>query len=510
MTVTAAPVRAKTKEYGDFQTPPHLAEQTVQTVSKVGFEPRSVFEPTCGRGAFILAALTQFPNTERLLGVEIDRAMLDDLSVFRNGTVSNAQVDLVHGDIFELDWDATFSDLRDPLLVLGNPPWITNSGIGLINGRNLPKKSNFRREKGIDAITGRGNFDISEWIMLEAMKRFKERDALLAMLCKTSVARRLLLHAWRNDFPISDCSIYEFDAQQSFGVSAHACLFLARSGQSASDKRCDVFESIDAPSPSRAVGFTRDGGLVSDIVRYESLRTLRASSPNRSWRSGIKHDCAKLMELTLTDGHYRNGRGESVEIEDLYVYRLYKGSEVANGGGGAESKFVIVTQKDITDDTLKIKEDAPATWQYLDANRHEFESRGSIVYDGRPPFSMFGIGDYTFSKWKVAVSSFHKRIEFVAIPPYDGKPAMVDDTVYFLPCRDRLQAEFLVSVLNSRMAVDFLTSMVFWDEKRPITARLLNRLDVLGLIQALGLETEAINHGVGQELFNRQYELINR
>ena len=174
----------------------------------------------------------------------------------------------------------------------------------------------------------------------------------------------------------------------------------------------------------------------------------------------------------------------------------------------ANAKFVIMTQRDITVDTRKIKGYAPATWCYLDSNRHEFESRRSLVYDGRPAFSMFGIGEYTFTDWKVAVSSFHKRIEFVAIPPHGGKPAMVDDTVYYLPCRDRLQTEFLETILNSRIAVDFLSSMILWDEERPITARLLNRLDISRLIRTLGLEAEATNCGLGQEFFGRQCELM--
>ena len=504
------PKLSRVKEYGDYQTPRQLAEEIARAISSVGFKPRSVFEPTCGRGAFIHAALRQLPSVERILGVEIDRAIVSDLAESLNGVASNVPVRLVTGDIFELDWDVALSDLPDPLLILGNPPWVTNSGMGLINGRNLPKKSNIRLDKGIDAMTGRGNFDVSEWILLEALKRFKGRDAMLAMLCKSSVARRLLQYAWQHDFPISRCSIHEFDAHRSFGVSVNACLFMAQSGTAASEKICSVFDSIDSPSPSRTVGFTHGDGLVSDISHYESLRFLRASEPHRRWRSGIKHDCAKLMELTLADGQYRNGRGERVEIEDSHVYRLYKGSDVANLSRSADPKYVIVTQRNIAEDPSEMREYAPATWRYLDSNRFEFDSRGSTVYDGRPAFSMFGIGNYTFTDWKVAVSSFHKRIEFVAIPPCDGKPSMVDDTVYYLPCMNRGQAEFLVSILNSPMAINFLSSMAFSDEKRPVTARLLNRLDISELIRALGLVAEARDCGFEQEFFGQQFELTAR
>ena len=32
------------------------------------------------------------------------------------------------------------------------------------------------------------------------------------------------------------------------------------------------------------------------------------------------------------------------------------------------------------------------------------DNRKSSIYNKRPRFSIFGIGDYSFSKWKVAIS----------------------------------------------------------------------------------------------------------
>lgn len=58
------PKLSRVKEYGDFQMPSHLAEQTARANKNVGFEPRSEFEPTCGHGAFVHAALCQFPSIE--------------------------------------------------------------------------------------------------------------------------------------------------------------------------------------------------------------------------------------------------------------------------------------------------------------------------------------------------------------------------------------------------------------------------------------------------------------
>ncbi len=47
------------------------------------------------------------------------------------------------------------------MAVIGNPPWVTNSRQGKNSSLNVPLKSNIYGLKGIDAITGKSNFDIS-------------------------------------------------------------------------------------------------------------------------------------------------------------------------------------------------------------------------------------------------------------------------------------------------------------------------------------------------------------
>lgn len=80
MTATAVPKPRSVREYSVFQTPSQLAEQTVRAIADVGSVPPSVFEPTYGRGAFIHAALRPFLSFERIIGAEIGRAILGDLT----------------------------------------------------------------------------------------------------------------------------------------------------------------------------------------------------------------------------------------------------------------------------------------------------------------------------------------------------------------------------------------------------------------------------------------------
>lgn len=54
-----------------------------------------------------------------------------------------------------------------------------------------------------------------------------------------------------------------------------------------------------------------------------------------------------------------------------------------------------------------------------------------MIYRGKPRFSVFGVGDYTFAPWKVAVSGFYQVPRFVKVGPMGGKPVVFDDTVSY-------------------------------------------------------------------------------
>lgn len=52
------------------------------------------------------------------------------------------------GNFFDLDWKKIVDGLPRPLLVIGNPPWVTNSALAALGSGNLPEKSNFHNHRG--------------------------------------------------------------------------------------------------------------------------------------------------------------------------------------------------------------------------------------------------------------------------------------------------------------------------------------------------------------------------
>ena len=191
---------ANTWEYGDFQTPCVLARKAIAHLTRFDteFQPKTIIEPTCGVGAFLCAAADAYPEAERVVGLEIESGYLNTLRS-RLATREDAdRFDLLEADFFKMDWENFLADLPEPFLITGNPPWVTSSDIGRLKGSNLPEKSNFQKYTGLESITGKANFDISESIMIRNLEWISEHDGCLAMLCKTAVARKVLRHAWKN------------------------------------------------------------------------------------------------------------------------------------------------------------------------------------------------------------------------------------------------------------------------------------------------------------------------
>ena len=151
------------------------------------------------------------------------------------------------------------------------------------------------------------------------------------------------------------------------------------------------------------------------------------------------------------------------------------------------SRYMLVTQRLVGEDTPRIAREAPRTWDYLQSHADRLDARASSIYRNRPRFSVFGVGPYSFAPWKVAISGFYKRLDFRCVGPIEDKPVVLDDTCYFLPCRTEHDARLLAELLNSKAARGFFRSFIFWDAKRPITAQLLAGLDLGILSEEVGV-----------------------
>ncbi len=460
-------------EFGDFQTPGGLARRVV---GLLGDGARAVVEPTCGRGTLLVAALERFAGA-RGLGLEIDGGYVAECRAALGAAGLEAEVR--QADFFAVNWDAELARLPDPLLVVGNPPWVTSAAQGATGGANLPARSAAHVGPGLDAVTGASNFDISEWMMHRLATALAGRRATLAMLCKSSVARRLMRRLWR-DGASPAAELFAIDAAADFGAAVSACLLVldfARPGELS----CAHYPALDRAAALARFGL-RGGELVGDLAVYDRWCHLIGDGPR--WRSGVKHDCAAVMELVADGDGWQNGLGDPVDLEPDVLFPLLKSSELA--AGTAPRRRLLLPQRATGDDPAALRERAPRAWRYLERHGDRLDARKSAVYRHRPRFCVFGVGAYSFAPYKVAVSGFYRPPRFRLVGPVGGRPVLLDDTCYFLSFEDEAAAARAVALLESAPARELLAALTFAGAKRPVTARLLSRLSLEALTREAG------------------------
>ncbi|MCC7224168.1 MAG: hypothetical protein IT273_10625 [Chitinophagales bacterium] len=484
-------------EYGDFQTNSGLANKVTLHLASKNISPEVVIEPTCGKGNFIIASLQNFKEIKNVFGVEIYKPYVWEtkfniVDFFLSNPNSNKpEISIVHCNVFDFDFKAIAKKYSTKdILVIGNPPWVTNSKLGSLNSTNLPKKTNFKNHSGLDAMTGKGNFDIAEFITLTMVETFQNMKGNLLLLVKNSVIKNIVFDQNKNRYKISAIEKYCIDSKKEFNVSVEAALFYCKLN-SLPTYDCTEFNFYNNQKSQLKFGWLNEK-FVSNIDTYIHAKEIDGECPF-VWRQGLKHDCSTVMELDKVNGHYINGLNEEVKLEDGLVYGILKSSDLKNTVINQTRKFTIVTQKKVGQETKYIKTEYPKTYQYLTQHQANFEARKSSIYNNKPLFSIFGIGDYSFKPFKVAISGLYKTFHFTLILPQDNKPVMLDDTCYLIGF-DKIEfAVYALILLNSNTTVQFLQSVTFSDAKRTFTKDVLMRIDLLELAKQINktdLQTE--------------------
>ena len=479
------------REYGDFQTNQFLAQKVVDYTFSKSNDFEFVLEPTCGKGNFLLAAIKQSKKIKKVVGVEIYQpyvweTKLKILEYFILAKENNKpEIDIIHANAFEFSYENLAKSTQDfKTLIIGNPPWITNSELGSIDSKNLPQKSNFKKHSGFEAITGKGNFDIGEYISLIMLRCFNRHNGVFAFLIKDSVVKNLIYDQKQNNFRIGQTENLNIDSKKEFNVSVNACLFLTHLNCNP-ELTCTTFDFYTKDKLT-TFGWYNDK-FVYSIEDYDESSIVDGKSIF-IWRSGVKHDCSKVMELEQVNGRFKNALGEEINLENNLIYGLLKSSDLKKDKTNSFRKLTIITQKKIGQETKYIKDKYPLTYNYLTSHKEYFDKRKSSIYKDKPSFSIFGIGDYSFAPYKVAISGLYKSTHFTLVSPSNSKPIMLDDTCYFIGFENLKMAEIAHYLLNFELVQKFLKSIIFSSSKRSINKDTLMRIDFEKAFESSGFE----------------------
>ena len=296
------------RDLGDFQTPPELASAVLESLGSIGRKWSRVLEPTCGQGRFLAALLAQASPPREIQAIEIQgnhcaaaRAISKSDATARGVRVRIHQADLFGVDLTsDLIWAE-----NGPLLVLGNPPWVTAAELGRLGASVRPPKRRMDGLGGLAALTGASNFDVAEAVWLKLIAELADQKATIALLCKTSVARRILERAHRTRLPIATASVRRLDAARWFGAAVDACLFQAELGTAGRLRDVPVYDGLTQRSPESVMSFA-GGWLVADRDSLLRIGRGRWSMPvdlasGIEARRGRRHGAAPRRSGRPTD-----------------------------------------------------------------------------------------------------------------------------------------------------------------------------------------------------------------
>ena len=485
-------------EFGDFQTNNDLSVRVVKRISSQSQNPTILFEPTFGEGNLLLAGLQEFSSMKKIIGVEIYKPYIWKTKFkildyyLKNPLKNKPSITLYHESIFDFDLNNfAKSTIDDKILILGNPPWVTNAQLTTLESDNLPRKSNFKNNAGLDAMTGKGNFDIGEYITQNLIRNFQNHQGNMAFLVKNIVIKNITFDQKRNNFLIKNLQKYHFDAKKEFNASVEASLFFCEFNDNAEQFCREV--NLDENKPFENTFGWINNKFVAIMEDYENYANIDGICPFE-WRQGVKHDCTTVMELRKESDYFVNAQDEKIELENDLIYPFLKSSDLKNKEVTEVRKYTIIPQKKIGQETDYIKEFYPLTYQYLKANEGSFDKRKSSIYRGKPKFSIFGIGNYSFKPYKVAISGLYKTFAFTLVLPLNEKPVMLDDTCYFLGFDTPEEAIITHRLLNHVITQKFLKSIVFLESKRAFTKDILMRINLLTLARLVNFSDLGLDY----------------
>jgi len=135
-------------------------------------------------------------------------------------------------------------------------------------------------------MTGKGNFDIAEYITIMLLDAFQTHTGHLSLLVKNSVVKNLVFDQKEKSYCVGEIEKYCIDSKKEFNVSVEASLLYCKLNSTPS-LGCKEFDFYSAEN-KLSFGWL-NSKFVSNITDYMETKEIDGVCPFE-WRQGIKHD----------------------------------------------------------------------------------------------------------------------------------------------------------------------------------------------------------------------------
>lgn len=394
--------------------------------------------------------------------------------------------------------------VKDIDLVVGNPPWVKWSNLPRPYAKFIKPICDRMDIFSEDVWVGGIQSDISTVVTYHALERFVKRGGSLAFLITGTVLknessqgfRRWKLRTTGQDEPVSVETVEDYAAIRPFDGVANwpTLLLIRRNGKPTSyPVKYRRFSPSKAGEPLHLSSFedllampvpgTDAGpwlvGTNQEMQVWPSLFNTAGASAYRA-RKGVTTDVNGIFFVTAqsvpdhksvrisndpTKGRHRDVAKKSAVVEKDDVFPLLRGRDVHRFAASPQpEQYIIVPQRGMFGDEM-LPVTRPRMFRFLSEFRTILERRSSYrrFQQGKPFWSLWSTGDYTFAPYKVVwkemsgggfVAAYVGSSDFCG----EAKTVIPDHKVYFVPMQSEDEAAYLTAFLNSHMVADAINA----------------------------------------------------
>ncbi len=442
---------------GAVYTPDWLADHVLDVI---GWQPDDdLLDPTCGDGAFLRAAVRRRLETgardlvRGLRGIDIDPVAVQAArSAIRE--MAGAEPDVEVGDALDATAQARF--------VVGNPPWVRWSALPPAYAARVKALGAVGRDRWVGGIEP----DVATVITQHAVRSLLAPGGTLAFVITGTVFANESSERFRRFAGAKVRLVEDYTAVKPFAEATHPTLLVLRKGEPTTypvpyrvHRPDGVEELLAAPVPGTDAG----PWLKGTAAQHATWRRMFGRGAYRA-RKGVTTDLngaffvrAELRGETATICNDPTlGRKPlpqvTAEVEAEHVFPLLRGRDL----GGPPQMHVLVPQRGMHGDP-DLARTAPLAHAYLERFRPSLERRSSLrrYQPGKPYWSLWNVGPYTFSPHKVVWREISGRFEAAYVGP---EVIVCDHKLYFVPCDSEAEGHYLANILSAPTVTDAISA----------------------------------------------------
>ena len=425
-----------------------------------------------------------------------------------------------------IHYQHTISEIGSFTDLIGNPPWISWEHISPNYKKKM--KTTFLDEyllfenKGIESRLGLGHDDICVAFLIICADRFLTNDGKISLLLKHSIYqgeahetfRKLSIKKAGKEHLLKLENVVDLSSGNPFESP----------GALASIASLSIGSKTKFPVPFRKYHMNSLNGNHVDIelkafldnCTYEDLKLMPSDANNTSlpWmivkegenvhqsgenqypiRHGYVNDLTSLFFVEIesrktnsilikpSNSGHKKVNEITYEIEANKVYPCLKAKHIKKWKITGHN-YIIVPQKKYTENNEDaLKKENPLLYSYLLAHKNLLLERKSIHIRKEPFYSTFGVGDYTFSLYKVFFNAMGSLSQSFVVGSeasskfLDKKLLIPHNNINCISLNSEDEAYYVCGVLNSKWVADYVKSRI-GKSKYPWSNKMMERIPV--------------------------------